>query len=602
MCGIAAAVGGPDPCSETIDALRRLEYRGYDSYGLGGVDDGLLVVAKGVGAIGEALRTGPVWSGGSLRAALGHTRWATHGAVSLSNSHPHLSFDGRVAVVHNGIVENHLEIRSSLTEHGFEFTSDTDTEVIAHLLGLWIREGNSMVESLARLENQIVGDYAVGAILLDEPDVIYGMRRSSALLVGRRGDLMMMVSDPVGLPDGLTDATFLEDGDIARLDADGVVVLSLSTGAEVARPVVHLAHTSEHDEEHRLETWMLQEIYQATAAIAAAGALHIEGAVDLIRAAERLYLVGAGSSYYVALLGQYFMAAQGRFDVAALQADEALDLMALTPASLVVVISQSGETYDTVAVARQSASKGVPVVGISNVPNSTVDRTATLSLLQDAGPEISVLSTKSVLSQTTILGRLAASTCDSELPDGPGPLHLPALTSAMDSILTDCRGPIEAAARRLSGVRNWFFIGQGTLYPVALESALKFREVTYQHAEGLSGGSLKHGSLSLIQHDFFTLAFLPALRANRAAFDLTLARASEISARGGPVVGFGPEQASPEERAIFATYIALPLSGSQVADAVLLLLAGQLFAHFAAVELGRDVDRPRSLAKSITVR
>ncbi len=325
------------------------------------------------------------------------------------------------------------------------------------------------------------------------------------------------------------------------------------------------------------------------------------------RSGRPITLIGIGSAFYVAQLGQYLFSTLAGIQAVALASDEAEYLAVLQPGDTLVAISQSGETYDTLEVCRRAVANGASLISISNVPNSTQERLATHLIAQDSGPEICVLSTKSVVSQVLLIARLALASglANGTLTQEQHDTHLQALATLPDTLrtlITDTSPAIQELAMKYAHVTDWFFLGRGSLYPVACESALKFKEVSYRHAEGISAGFLKHGTISLIEPDFHSIALLPSHETAHDRYAATLSAVSEIAARGGPVLGFGPEGADTDDLRNFTEYLALPYQGDEIADVVLQLVAGQLLAYYCALELGREIDQPRSLAKSVTVR
>lgn len=607
MCGIVGCITRDmDKVSLSggvvIEALQRLEYRGYDSFGLVASGD-ILDVWKDVGALSKAEErrssppSGPV--------VLGHTRWATHGGVSQQNAHPHVSFDGQVAIVHNGVIQNYHDLRIELQAAGVELVSETDSETAAHLIALRMRDyGDDMFTAFLRVIERLEGEYALAAVSLTRPDVLYVAKRKSPVALAAGADHVFAVSDPLAVVGKADSLVYLEDGDVATVDRDGWSVYSRSSGnwASVERVVEPFELVEEGTDLGAFDHYMLKEMYDIPEAIRAALDVPVDELADEITLAAqrggRVFVVGAGSSFYVAAMACYLGTPCGlRID--ALQSDEALSLRTFSPQDLVVVLSQSGETFDTLEVLRGALQAGARTASICNVAGATQERLADVVVRQRAGTEICVLSTKSVISQLTILHRAfnrAGFIHAAQVPEG-----LDALSDAVDSFLRVAADDVKALALEVAHVEHWFFVGRGVLYPAAQESALKFKEVSYQHAEGASAGMFKHGSISLIDASFYTVAFVPPQSTDPEGYDATLATLHEIAARGGPVFAIGAELGAAGDE-LLSGRIATPPTTTPFADLVLQLVAGQLLAYHCAVVLGRDVDRPRSLAKSVTVR
>jgi glucosamine--fructose-6-phosphate aminotransferase (isomerizing) len=447
-------------------------------------------------------------------------------------------------------------------------------------------------------------------MLASDPCSLYGARNKSPLVLAYNGREAILASDQAPILDLSAHVTYLEDGDIVCLSTTGAEVINIrnGNGLAVQRQAVARAAEDIVPSKGEYEHWMLKEMHEVPAVIEAALAVPYAQLVAAVpEHTQRLTLIGAGSAFYVTRLGQYFFSKIAGMSVHALPADEALYWTHFTDADALIAISQSGETFDTLEVCRHAQERGAWLSSITNVSGSTQERMADHFLLQRAGPEICVLSTKSVISQVTLLIRMAYALArrngvisEAEYLESEKSLQrTPQLLTEMLRSLPDA---FQELARRYAANEHWFFIGRGPLYPVALESALKFKEVSYKHAEGLPAGFFKHGTISLIDSEFFTVALLPTEDADHERLRATLANVSEIAARSGPVIGFGPSDLSADDRADFREYVELPLTGVDGPDLLIHLLAGQLFAYYCADELGREIDQPRSLAKSVTVR
>ena len=613
MCGIVGLTSTTGVVASTLQRLARLEYRGYDSYGIAVLGDPAtgLALNKDVGSIGRALDAGRFEGLPDGAVALAHTRWATHGGVSVANAHPHLSYDRRVAIVHNGVIENHTDLRRRLQATGVAFASETDSEVVAHLLAARLADGEAMPEALLATVDELVGEFALGVVHLAEPDTLYGAKRKSPLLVAAAEGVAVLASDQMATYGISGTVIHLDDGDIVRLTPGHITVQTRGQDgrpATVTRTAVAATASQEPVDKAGHPHYMIKEIHETPAAAATALAIPAEQFRNILPAdpTRRTALVGAGSAYYVAQLGQYHLMELAGLTAHAYPSDEAEYLAPAAAGDTLIAISQSGETFDTLEVCRQAVDRGAAVISISNVPGSTQERLAAARIQQGSGPEICVLSTKSIISQVLILSRLALEhgRHTGALDDQQYAHTTAALRHLPHSLTTLLAAPetIQEIAKKYSHVEDWFFIGRGNLYPAALESALKFKEVSYRHAEGMAAGFFKHGTISLIDKDFHTVALLPSKTADPKRFHATLASVSEIAARGGPVIGIGPAGLTDDDLQNFTDYIPLPYQHNTTADVIIQLLAGQLLAYYCALDLGREIDQPRSLAKSVTVR
>ncbi|UGT59860.1 glutamine--fructose-6-phosphate transaminase (isomerizing) [Nocardia asteroides] len=593
----------------TADQLAVLEYRGYDSWGLAALTDDSLAVVKDTGSIGKALREGRLSELPEASLALGHTRWATHGGVTAANAHPHLSYNGAVAIVHNGVIENHLQLRRELEASGVSFASDTDSEVAAHLIARHLEQGASMRDAIAATTAALSGEYALAVISVSEPGTVWGAKHKSPLVVAFDGQRGILASDQMALDGISNDVLFLDDGDIVAVHADSAQVYAPVDGAlaPVDREFTRLAGRQERADKGEYPHWMIKEIHETPAAVVSASELAAERFASVLPADRPVTLIGAGSAFYVASMGQYLLKSLAGLRATALPSDEAEYLAVLGPGDPLVALSQSGETFDTLEICRAALDAGAILTSICNVPSSTQERLATHRLPQGSGPEICVLSTKSIVSQVVLLARLALETgrANGTLSAESYAAHeesLARLPETLSTFIATASTSVQALAAKYSHVEDWFFLGRGILYPAAQESALKFKEVNYHHAEGMASGFFKHGTISLIDEDFYTVALLPSHTDAPDRYAATLAAVSEIAARKGPVIGIGPADVPADDLRVFTEYLPLPYHGDDIADLVIQLVAGQLLAYYCALDLGREIDQPRSLAKSVTVR
>jgi glucosamine--fructose-6-phosphate aminotransferase (isomerizing) len=602
MCGIVGIVSASEVAPLLVKSIARLEYRGYDSCGVATLNSTGIEVRKGVGAVEEvACRLGLAGAHGN--AGLAHTRWATHGGVSQANAHPHLSCDGSFAVVHNGIITNHRVLRAALKCQGHRFTSETDTEVVAHLLEEMYQPGVSVEEAFVKTLRQVEGTFAIAMISSHDPKRIFCAREKSPLTLGIGSDMQLVGSDVNAFLPYTRRAVLMEDGEYAVLTQNGYCVRSIATGEARSKQTIEIDWTLESSDRAGYASYMEKEIWEQPDVVCRAmevSSKEIASVARLLDKAQRTILLGVGTTYYVALFGQYVLAALTERFAPALSADEAGHLALAGPESLLLAISQSGETFDTLQALRQAKAAGARTAAIVNVPGSSLTREAGVVIEQNSGPEISVVSTKAAMAQMVILLRLAIETAlfkehgvSSEAMKILNELaYLPKL---LEITLRTQTEHLRTLALRYCNQRNWFFLGRGKFTPLAFESALKMKEVTYLHAEGMSAGFLKHGTLSLIDAETPAVFLLPP-REERTLYDLTMSSVEEVRARKGKVIAFCFE----DTQGSFDEEVRLPKASPWIAP-FLHLLAGQILAHETAVVLGRNVDRPRSLAKSVTV-
>jgi glucosamine--fructose-6-phosphate aminotransferase (isomerizing) len=610
MCGIVAFIADHSIAERTVRALEQLEYRGYDSYGFAfAVEaeqvDRRLEIVRGVGPLSDHA-TGLIATGlPPARAAIAHTRWATHGKVSVPNAHPHRSFDGKFAVVHNGVIDNYLELRRDLTASGVVFASETDTEVIAHLLARHYAASGDLNAAIHATLAALSGEFGLAITCTDRPDLLVAARRMSPIAVGIAGGAGYICSDPIAVAGQDGWITYLDEEEIAFVTRDGVRIAAFGTPDFPERPVEQIALTTvaEASDLGRWPHYMIKEINETAAAVRmVAGLPRDTFAPAVARLAKGdIALCGAGSSHYVCMLGQYFLHQIAGRRSTCHSADEFMNLARLGDDSTLIAISQSGETYDTLRVMEYVQADGAALIAVNNVSGSTAQRMAEFPILQHAGREVCVLSTKSVVSQTAIAWRLAAELAAGTDGEGADLADLVALAAQLDGLVQGMSDTIRDVAERYRWIEHWFFLGRGLHWPVAAESALKFKEVSYIHAEAMPAGFLKHGTISLIDEKFFTVAFIPHSKTDPESFAHVVSSLHEIAARGGNIIGFGHDLPSAFAEGLLEAYVELP-AVSKFMDPVIQLVAGQLFAYHCAVKLGRNIDRPRALAKAVTVR
>jgi len=608
MCGIIGYVGRQDAVPILMDGLKRLEYRGYDSAGVAVLQRGRIEVRRSAGKLANLDRVlGEQPLSGKI--GIGHTRWATHGKPSEQNAHPHRS--DHCVLVHNGIIENYLALKQQLQKDGFRFESETDTEVVAHLIGRHLKEGRTLVEAVRAATQAIRGSYAIAAVCEREPETLVAARSGCPLVVGRMNDAALVASDALALLAHTREVTYLEEGDVAVVTASDVRILDLN-GRLVVRPVSRITWDATAAEKSGYPHFMLKEIYEQPQAIldTLRGRYTFEsGEADLpdiglsreeFAAVGRIWIVACGTSWHAGLVGKYLFEEMIKTPV---QVDIGSEFRYRDPLvqkdDLFITISQSGETADTLAAMREAKRKGARVVSIVNVVGSTLARESDGVLYTRCGPEIGVASTKAFSGQLTALYLLALhlARVRGVLNENDGRVWLEryvALPSCVEHILKR-EAEIVAIAKRYAGKRNFLYLGRGINYPIALEGALKLKEISYVHAEGYAAGEMKHGPIALIDEDMPVVVLVPRDR----LYEKTVSNLMEVKARKAPVIAFvseGERELGKEADAVFTIPDVPPLL-----TPILYAVALQLLAYHIAVMRGTDVDQPRNLAKSVTV-
>jgi glutamine---fructose-6-phosphate transaminase (isomerizing) len=612
MCGIVGYVGGRDAVPVILEGLRRLEYRGYDSAGIAVVKDGAVVRRRSAGKLvnlAASLEREPL--AGDF--GLGHTRWATHGRPTEENAHPHQDCSGRIVVVHNGIIENHLALKARLSAEGHRFVTQTDTEVVAHLVES-LYQGSLEAAVRAALA-QVEGVYALVLMHRDEPHSLVAARMGPPLVIGLGTREHFVASDVAALLPYTREFLFLDDGDVATVRPETVRITNLA-GVEVARPVQRIAWDPVQAEKGGYRHFMLKEIHEQPQAVRDTllgrisleeGEVHLEelGPVATrLREASRVVLLACGTSWHAALVGKFLIEHFARLPA---EVDYGSEFRYRTPLvgpdTVAVAISQSGETADTLAAFREAKARGALALAICNVQGSMLTREAAGSLLTHAGPEIGVASTKAFTAQLVALallalhigrlrGTLPAAECREELA------HLTRVPHLMEQTLAR-EAQIEELSRTLSHARDFLFLGRGVNYPIALEGALKLKEISYLHAEGYPAGEMKHGPIALVDEDLPVVALCP----QGGVHDKMLSNLQEAKARGGRVIAVataGDTALRTLADGAGDCVIDLPPC-PELWSPFLTVLPLQLLAYHVAVRAGRDVDQPRNLAKSVTV-
>ena len=604
MCGIVARVGeGDDATEELLVGLDNLEYRGYDSAGIAVRTDRGVDVRKRAGGIDD-LRNALAADPPRGAVGIGHTRWSTHGPPTDANAHPHTDCTGDVAVVHNGIIENYDALRDALSAAGHRFDSDTDTEVVPHLIESALADGASPAAAFRSAIDRIEGSYAVAAVVGDR-DAVYAARNDSPLVVGVGDSTRYLASDVPAFLEFTDRVAYLEDGDVVRLTPDGFTVTD-ERGEAVHRPVETVDWDPKDTGKGGYDHYMLKEINEQPTALGRSvrGRTDPEaGTVDLdgfprgtFEGIERVHLVAMGTSYHAAMYAESLLASRGVPARAFMASEYATAPPPAEDGTLVVAISQSGETADTIAAVR--AASAVRTLVVTNVVGSSLTRECDDALLVRAGPEIGVAATKSFSSQVATLS-LLAERLRRDVVGSPSP-DAAAFLSALRDLPDHVRQVVESgAAERVADAfldsQAYFFIGRGPGHAVALEGALKFKEITYEHAEGFTAAELKHGPLALVTEETPVFAVFDG----RDADTETLGNVQEIRARGGPVVAVASGDA-PDVADAVDHVLPVPETHPDLVG-VLANVQLQLVAYHAAKRRGRSIDKPRNLAKSVTV-
>ena len=609
MCGIVGYIGREEAAPILLDGLSRLEYRGYDSAGIAvySPGDGLKVVkAKGrLQVLSDIVEGGKTVRG---CAGLGHTRWATHGRPSDVNSHPHVSEDGRFAVVHNGIIENYVEIREFLQEEGIRFASETDTEVVAQLLEYFY--DGTLLDTVVKVLARIQGAYALGIICADCPDRLIAARKDSPLILGVGEGFRLLASDVTAVIKYTREVCYLDDGEIAELTADDMWVYD-SYLRPVEKELHHVDWEISAAEKGGYEHFMIKEIMEQPKAFRDTVFPRIQqGRVVLdeldipaqyLRGLDKLYVIACGSSYHVGVAAKYTLEKLLRKPVEVTLASEFRYCDPIvTDRTLALVISQSGETIDTLAALREARALGARILSIVNVVGSTIARESDDVLYTWAGPEIAVATTKAYSTQLALvylIGLYFADLMGSIQPAEYGAIvsELLLIPSKLEAIL-DNRADIQYCASIYFNHPSIFFIGRNTDYAVGLEGSLKLKEISYIHSEAYAAGELKHGTISLIEPGTLVVALASCAK----LYEKTMSNVVEVKSRGADVLGLTTGGRADEMRKSVDHVIAVPDAHPMLLPS-LDVVPMQLFAYYVALMRGCDIDKPRNLAKSVTV-
>ena len=606
MCGIIGIIGSEDVADRLLDGLKRLEYRGYDSAGIATVVEGHLERRRAEGKLfnlAKALAADPL--PGST--GIAHTRWATHGAPTTSNAHPHATEE--VAVVHNGIIENFKPLRDELIARGRVFNSETDTEVVAHLVSELVEQGVAPQEAVRQVLPRLHGAFALAILFRQHPDLLIGARLGSPLVVGFGDGETYLGSDALALAPLTQRIAYLDEGDWVVVTREGAKIFDQQNNP-VERPVTISGVSGAMIDKGNHRHFMLKEIYEQPVVVAQTLRSFLQRLQERVTlpvpeadlaGIDRVVIVACGTAYYVAMIGKYWLE---RFAGMPVEVDVASEYRyrdpVVQPGTLGIVVSQSGETADTLAALRHMKANGMTTAGIINVPTSSMAREVDLLLPTHAGPEIGVASTKAFTCQLAVMAALAANLARAKgrlTPEEEKEIvfHLAEAPAAINQALAQDEA-IQALAPLIAPARDVLYLGRGTDYPLALEGALKLKEISYIHAEGYAAGEMKHGPIALIDEAVPVIVIAPS----GPLFDKTVSNMQEVQARGGKVVLISDEEGVAAAGEGCLATLALPKVHPLIAPMVYAVPV-QLLAYHVAVLKGTDVDQPRNLAKSVTV-
>ena len=604
MCGISGIVHSENFGRNLFNSIRNLEYRGYDSCGVAVIQNGKIDLRKNIGGIDDVnLKERLDQMQGKI--GIAHTRWATHGGVTQENAHPHLSANRKFAVVHNGIISNYQQLRERLLSEGVCFDSLTDTEVFVNLLEKSYTECNDLEQAFLAALQQIEGSFSIVMLSSHDPEHLYCVKKESPLLLGLGEGCNYVGSDINAFLEYTKKAIVLDEGEYVILGTNEYQVRSLKTGKKLKKNVLHIDWDLETSKKGGFSHYMLKEIFDEPQTVRQAMQIPNEQIVamaEMFADSSRSYMMGVGTTYYVASISQYYFSALADCYYSALSSDE-FSVVDIKQGDMVLAISQSGETYDTKTALVYAKERGAKTAAIVNVMGSAISMMADQVIMQGSGPEICVVSTKAALAQTFIMVRVALELGlirrkikQKEYKKFQNEMQ--EFSELIEIVLNEQSGFVRNIARDTSHVEHWFFLGCGVYYPVAMESALKMKEVTYQHAEGMPAGFLKHGTLSMVEPALHTLFFVPPPE-QKELHKRTLIAMEQVKSRGGTVIAIifqGDELA----QKLASQSINLPAVNTLIAPLLQMIIA-QMFAYYAALDLGRNIDKPRNLAKSVTV-
>jgi glucosamine--fructose-6-phosphate aminotransferase (isomerizing) len=604
MCGIVGYIGA-SAAKPVLKGLQDLEYRGYDSAGIVYGKKGELTANKQVGRVENLIKE---VTDTSSQIAIGHTRWATHGKPTKNNAHPHLSNDETIYIVHNGIIENHQELKNFLISQGFNFYSETDTEVVPNLIQFHLKNLKDFGLAFEKTIQELEGAYSILAISTNDQDTIYAAKLGSPLCFSNSNNHVVVASDQSVIANTAKDVIFLEDNEIAVIKNGSAVIKNIKQDVIVDKQSEEIDHQSTASELGDYAHYMIKEIHEApqTVSLATAGRINLEtntiklGGLepfeDQLNKTERIIVVACGTSYYAGLVGEYLLEEIANIPVEVQLASEfKYRTEPVSQNTIILAVSQSGETADTIAALKKYKEKGLTTLGIVNANGSTISRITDAGVYCHAGIEKSVASTKAFIAQVTVLAMIALKIGKGNFKDYSTVLEqLSDLPNTLKSVF-DIEQDIKKIAEKYAEYRDFLFIGRGYEYPVALEGALKLKEISYIHAEGYAAGEMKHGPLAMIDEDFPTFAFA----AGAELSEKTASNIQEIKARSGKAIVVTCEPTE-QIKKLADELIVIPKVKDQLIPLVEAVVL-QLFSYYVALKKGYDIDKPRNLAKSVTV-
>ena len=605
MCGISAIASHKIVSPKLLMTLQNLEYRGYDSCGMALFHNDKITLRKNIGSVDEV---NSLEKFENMQGTLGiaHTRWATHGGVTKENSHPHFSNNEEFVIVHNGIISNYQTIRNRLRDIGYRFHSDTDTEVFSNLLEEEFSKCNNVETAFCDAIDQLEGSFAIAMITIHQPDTIFAVKKDSPLVIGINDGINYISSDINAFISETRDTIILDDYDYVLIKNDDYEIKSLKTRKKVSKQIVQVQWDRQTAQMGGFSHYMLKEIFDQPMTVRNALNIsndQIETIARKFMSKKQSFCVGVGTTYYVAMVGTYLFSEYADLYVPSISADEYPSLIPVTENDHVLFFSQSGETYDTRMAIRAAKSKGAATSAVVNVVGSSISQEVDDCIFQGSGPEICVVSTKAAVSQIIILWQIALEVgvlrnkITRKFADSFND-KFNEFSETIERVLNEESGHIRNLAKETSHIANWLFMGKGIYYPIALESALKMKEVTYLHAEGLPAGFLKHGTLAMVDENMYSLFFLP-YKDDSELYKATLMSIEEVKARNGKVIGFCAEEDQEISKLLdHALYI--PRGNTELIPLIQLIIA-QLFSYYSALNLGLNIDKPRNLAKSVTV-
>ncbi len=586
MCSIIGYYGKETAAPIIVKALKRMEYRGYDSVGVATKSENQISVKKGIGKVAEVNESLKL-SNLPGNIGIGHTRWATHGKVTDENAHPHSSNSGKIAIVHNGVIENFNELKENLQKNGFTFKSETDTEVIANLIQQNLSKYSDVKESILKTVSQLKGHFAF--VVMFDDGTLVAARFHEPLIIGIGKNSYFITSDVLGFIENTDDAIYLDNGNIMIIDSSDLKIFSFD-GTQLKKPITKVAKEFADVDKGDYAHFTLKEISEQPDTILKAGEDTLEAlekTVDFIKHAKNVYFTGSGTSFNAALLAKNLMSKYAKVKVEPIISSEILSIPeSIEPNSILIAISQSGESADVLEAVNIAKQQTAKILSIVNSSLSSLVQESSVVIRMGCGPEIGVAATKSFTAELAIIYKITEKLCE-----GCMGVDFNKVSEAISKILTN-HSKIQAIAKELKPVSDIYVIGRGVHHPIAMEAALKLKELTYIHAEGIAGGELKHGPLALMDSNVYVIIINP----DDSTYTDTITSAHEIKSRGAKIIGI-----SNKNNEIYDHWIQIPKIDESMYP-IIEIIPIQLLAYYSAIEKDADPDYPRNLAKSVTVK